>query len=479
MYSSRVRTVILVLCCAASLVHANGLVITNVALTNISGGSADIQFDLSWSNSWYSVVPEVGPLNVSSRDAAWVFAKFRVSGGSWKHAFLSSSNHTATGSTLIDVGANGGVTNVGVFIRRASESSGTQNCPGMRLRWDYTLNGLAGTNTVDICVLGIEMAYSDTGSFYVGLGRDRGTFYPAGSPSVPYLVQNESALSYGTNSGYLSHTNIGTTYGDLLGPVPAAFPKGYGAFYCMKYEISQGQYTDFLQLLDAGLAQTHFPNRAGNFRHTIGWNGVAYTNGAPDRACNYLTWANIRTYLDWAGLRPLTELEFEKACRGPLTANLGEFAWGDAAYVRATGFSGVDGSGAETVSPANANIFTDNGYSSGPARVGIFATASTIRRTAGSAYNGAMEMSGNLWEIVVTMGNPTGRLFTGQHGDGDPSTSLDTWPTNITGMGVRGGSYDSATNRCQTADRWFITDASYYSSTPFAGAGGRGARTAP
>jgi hypothetical protein len=48
-----------------SAVHANGLSITNVALTNVNSGVADIQFDLSWSNSWNAVVPEVGSTNQS------------------------------------------------------------------------------------------------------------------------------------------------------------------------------------------------------------------------------------------------------------------------------------------------------------------------------------------------------------------------------------------------------------------------------
>jgi hypothetical protein len=57
--------VILFFFCAVSAVHANGLSITNVALTNVNSGVADIQFDLSWSNSWNAVVPEVGSTNQS------------------------------------------------------------------------------------------------------------------------------------------------------------------------------------------------------------------------------------------------------------------------------------------------------------------------------------------------------------------------------------------------------------------------------
>ena len=476
--------VILFFFCAVSAVHANGLSITNVALTNVNSGVADIQFDLSWSNSWNAVVPEVGSTN-QSWDAVWVFAKFRVSGGPWKHALLSPTGHTATGGSLIEVGANPGGTNVGAFVRRAEINTwGTQTCPSMRLNWNYALNGLAGTNAVDISVLGIEMVYCCTGTFALGSDTDSGTFFEAPSSNLRYRVQSEGAILYGTTAGYLCHQNI-IQYGDLAGPIPDAFPKGYRAFYCMKYEISQGQYTDFLQLLDAGLALTNFPNKAGSSRHTIGWNGSTYTNGVLDRACNFLTWANIRTYLDWAGLRPMTELEFEKICRGSLTAVAGEFAWGDAAFVKATSYLGTDGGGSETVSPTHANIFAENGV--GPARVGIFATTTSTRREAGAAYCGAMEMSGNLWEIVVTPCHATGRLFTGVHGDGDPYTEPTNWPTvSLAGLGARGGAHDglgSSLFRCHTSDRWLIRDPGYYiTPTPAIGgysAGGRGVRTAP
>ena len=46
------------------------------------------------------------------------------------------------------------------------------------------------------------------------------------------------------NSGYLYYAS-GANTGDAAGPIPAAFPKGYAAFYMMKYDISQGQCANF------------------------------------------------------------------------------------------------------------------------------------------------------------------------------------------------------------------------------------------
>lgn len=60
----------------------------------------------------------------------------------------------------------------------------------------------------------------------------------------------------------------------------------------------------------------------------------------------------------------------------------------------------------------------------GPLRVGFAATGSTNGAQSGGGYYGAMELSGNLWERPVTVGNDTsgveigGRAFDGVHGNG-------------------------------------------------------------
>ena len=95
----------------------------------------------------------------------------------------------------------------------------------------------------------------------------------------------------------------------------------------------------------------------------------------------------------------------------------------------------------------NANYWYTRG-SIGPMRVGIFAANSSNsgRITAGASYYGIMELSGNLWERPVTIGNATGRGFTGLHGNGalDPSgaANVSNWPgTDAVGAGFRGGNW--------------------------------------
>jgi formylglycine-generating enzyme required for sulfatase activity len=251
----------------------------------------------------------------------------------------------------------------------------------------------------------------------------------------------------------------------------------------MKYEITQGQYTDFLNSLPSGYALARFPNQYGNRRHTIrdeNLDGI-YSADAPDRACNYLGWTDVSAYLDWAALRPMTELEFEKVCRGPMAPVPNEYAWGSSWTRHVDSWNGVDGSGTETANPTEANChyyyYPDNdAIRYGPARVGVFARAGSTRVEAGSGYYGVMELSGNVYEQAVTIGNSEGRSFIGNHGDGNLQTAPATWPLS-TGIGDQGGTFTHDGNR------WYEFRISDRSRTIMVGGrdhdrGGRGVRSA-
>lgn len=54
-------------------------------------------------------------------------------------------------------------------------------------------------------------------------------------------------------------------------------------------------------------------------------------------ACNWLTWMDGAAYTDWAALRPFTELEFEKAARGPQLVVNDEYSWGSTDLTQAEG----------------------------------------------------------------------------------------------------------------------------------------------
>ncbi len=98
----------------------------------------------------------------------------------------------------------------------------------------------------------------------------------------------------------------------------------------MKYEISQQGYVDFLNSLTQAQATTRKYNMTGtDYRYAITGNVVgSYATTNPFVVCNFISWADLAAYLDWSGLRPMTELEFEKSCRGTLPAVPNEYAWG-------------------------------------------------------------------------------------------------------------------------------------------------------
>ena len=450
---------------------ANNLTVTNVSIVNVSGGVAEIQFDIAWSNSWRYTETDSGRY-ITNHDAAWVFIKYRT-GTEWKHAWLTAAGHTASAGAKIDVASNGGDTNIGAYVYRAKDGNGNMVCNNMRLRWDYTKNGLTKTNDVDVSVHAIEMVYIPQCSFYVGSGgAESYYFYKYPNITEPYYITNSDAINIGTVTGELYYSGNG----DRTGPIPSTYPNGYKAFYCMKYEISQGQYADFLNFLPGGYDFEHYPDEYGNYRYTIHLTNSSYVADTPDRACNYLSWADVFAYCDWAGLRPMSELEFEKTCRGNLRPTPNEYAWGDTMIVSAQSFDGVDGSGTETVHEVTANCNYNRGVN-GPIRVGIFAKTATIRHQAGAGFYGVMELSGNIEERIVGVGVSKGREYFGNPGDGNVSTIPVSWPSSSTGegAGLKGGSWnDTNANIHKISDR---THAVQSYITRNQNRGGRGVRS--
>jgi formylglycine-generating enzyme required for sulfatase activity len=361
-----------------------------------------------------------------------------------------------------------------------------------------------------------------------------GTGYSAVPPvelsipnTIPFQITTEAALGIDNTNGNLWGTStigsstIGNTTGNPMATLNADYPKGYAAFYCMKYEISQGQYRDFLNALTyqqqatrtavvpTSAAGTGALQSSNDFRNGLdiqipgnattlvpavyGCNLNANTtyNEAADGewiACNLISWMDGCAYLQWSGLRPMTELEFEKACRGNQTAVREEYAWGNTTY---------DPIGSETLTNAGANNETSNNTNNnvansqdnilGPVRVGSFARAATTRTQAGATYYGIMDMSGNLWETTVTIGNATGRSFTGLHGSGSlnagGNATTASWPgivsgalTGAIGSGLRGGSWDGYDMDLRVSDRQIAVSAQASRNGSF---GIRGVRRAP
>jgi formylglycine-generating enzyme required for sulfatase activity len=462
--------------------QANNIQVSNGLLAgqNTAEGYWLVQFDLSWENSWRTdnLLPDDGN-NVGNWDAAWVFVKYRVGNGEWQHAKLHNSGHsTGTGTPAnLDIGVpnerlafhisdNPGV---GAFIYRSQNGSGTFSTTGNQLRWNYGVDDVDDDADLDIRVFAIEMVNVAQGPFWLGSGGNEiGRFRDGGlSNSQGFIVISTWTLCIEERSFCLwgNSTSGNSTIGST-GSLSSFFPTGINGYYSMKYSVSQQQYVDFLNTLTPVQAATRAYTDGQN-RNGISFTGEQYITSNPYVANNYMSWMDGAAYMDWSGLRPMTELEYEKAARGPLTPEANEYAWGWTNITRATGLSNA-GQSNELPTPfgANANFSSSGNPINGPVRVGSFAHGSTTRVQSGAGYWGIMELSGNLWERTVTVGNDSGRAFSGLHGDGlistDGNANTANWPGLVdgevidgTGSGIRGGNWFLDDSAMRVSDRRF------------------------
>jgi len=442
-------------------VNANNIAVSNTSITgqNTASNYTHVKFDISWENSWRTATLE------KNWDAAYVFVKYRIPPmNTWYHATLSYVDGTAandgntepTGAT-INTASDG----KGAFLYKSSTGIGNVNYTGAQLRWDYGADGLSDEDSVEVCVIAVEMVYVPQGAFYAGDGSVtslQGQF-ENGNSGTPLQITSEGALTLGgSGAGSLGNNNkTGMTsptvedFNDITSKtLPAAFPKGFNAFYCMKYEITQGQYADFLNKINLTQATARYMGAYNTAHQSITGTHPAFAADAPDRPLMLTNTLDIAAYLDWSGLRPMTELEYEKACRGTRPVTADEYAWGDVS-VKAGPVYTVTNPGAanETINAVpvigNAAYNATNGIR--PYRAGAIAAslATPNRVEAGATYYGIMEMSGNQYEAEIAVGRPEGRVFDGSHGDGNITAAgladVTNWPSSNLGFGLRGGCY--------------------------------------
>lgn len=453
----------------------------------------------------------------------------------WEQAWLGNVGHnpgsgmTAESGLLTPGAAYDSLSNpvLGAFIYRSGPGAGTINLTDAQLRWNYRSNGLSDAAIVEIQVFAIEMVFVPQGAFFVGPAdnnsitfqgseaRAGSSFIQAGiscEKEVPFRVntlagptfQGVNAASNALNLGARGNTDLTTT---ATATLAAGFPTGVEGFYAMKYELSQGNYREFLNTLTRtqqntrtttalAVGTTAVTNRyvmtnttTVTNRNGIRCDATVHTNqpivfyndlnanGTGNQGddgewipCNFLSWMDGAAYLDWAGLRPMTELEFEKASRGSDNPVAFENAWGDVSLVNTAYTLTNAGTANEQIgtnystAAGNAAYQATTAALAGPLRSGIFATASSTRKAAGASFWGIFELSGNLREQVVTTGNASGRAFTGMHGNGLLSqvghANVTAWPglvsgevTGATGAGERGGSWNDPLNDIAVASR--------------------------
>lgn len=449
-------------------VLANNIQVSNVSLTgkNTTNDTYQVQFDIGWDNSWRTSTGE------ANYDAAWIFIKFRLDPSlPWNHATLSAAGHSAPSGSTINVPAD----QKGAFIFRNSDGIGNVTFAGAQLQWNYGASGVPDNAVIEVRVMAVEMVQVPAGPFAIGDGSTSTDIfgqYEAGQTGAAFQVTGEASIVLGGNgAGNLNARNNGTGFDDYnystTQTLPATYPKGFNAFYGMKYELTEGQYVDFLNMLTPTQAASRFPNLTGTEGHTIDDNGPLpeiYVSSVPERACGGLSFNSQMAYADWAALRPMSEFEYEKMCRGNRPAIVGERAWGTAALHASTITLNNTGTANEALSGAGitavANHININLGNRRPWRSGSIAAGYGIptRIEAGAGYYGAMELCGNLVESYVATGTADARGFLGAAmGDGvltvAGAADVASWPTVSGSVQRRGGGYFDSTVRARVSDR--------------------------
>lgn len=412
---------------------ANGITVQKVSLadTNKTAKTVAIKFNLAWENSWRDSI---------NWDAAWIFVKFREPKDSvwrYRHLTMAGTGNTGTGPTAMKFAFPDD--KKGVFYYRAGIGSGHIKMDSIKLAWNYGLDSVTNIDSVEIKVFATEMVYIPGGHFSLGDGngkeRSINSFHLKNAPNNYVVITNKwSPLiftknttpgSIGNSMDDASLVNDGIRISgeagiDMNGDKVAEFPDyptGYRSFYCMKYDVTQGQYADFLNTLslrDLSTLPPGFPDttklkrlhpkfkyalqnldpilystQADLQRHTISLDTIdgKYTVSRPDRALAKGNGFYYTSFSDWSAMRPMSELEFEKTARGPLPPSYKtytssnnfssdttrawsgfEWAWGnDTAYARAVtgpmagsgGYTKLSYSGIEngTESFSNYNIY--------------------------------------------------------------------------------------------------------------------------
>jgi hypothetical protein len=344
-------------CAIASSAWASNLQLSGLdeVSVNTASGTMTFSFNLTQDNSWR---------NETNYDAVWIFMKYSTNGGAtWNHASMAGTGVNPAGFS-IPTGSQGQFEIMvpsdqkGFFVQRSGQAAGSIALTGVQFTWNYALDGVSASVAQAASTLhtiyGIEMVYIPQGAFYAGDGSSNSSteyaFTQGSGVTTPWYIQNQNAIqTTSAASGGYYYFNTGAKGDEFPSGstflIPASFPTGYQAFYLMKYQLTEGEWVAFFNTLPAtaksyrditsGNARTGGKNSQGVVnRNTISWNSAIPASAAvtmrPARPVSYVSWPDVAAYAEWAALRPITELEYEKAARGANNppAGPGEYVWG-------------------------------------------------------------------------------------------------------------------------------------------------------
>ena len=381
-----------------SLALANNMLVQNVTTTGNNAGvqTIQVQFDISWDNSWRDAI---------NWDAAWIFMKFKDANGLWQHCKLNQTGFTNGSGTANTVQVTSD--KVGSWLYRSAQGAGTFNTTGMQLQWNYGLSGLTDVTGLEVRVFAVEMVYVPEGEFnvaknfyYDGAYFFNGSINAPGSnfPVINTKLSPTLTYSDGTSDSIRIKGDAGIDTNNDGVIDNTTYPIGYRAFYCYKYELTEQQYADFLNTLTP--AQVSTLGIAGS---SITLSVGQYFSSTPNRVCGNSNAIRLFAIADWAGLRPMSLLEMNKASYGPLQPVAGFFSFPDLGY---PAWGSENGPGLPINNSNGNQILQDVGYNG---------NVSSTRSSSGSSYYGIMDLTWNVREPVIRLSD---YFFNSTNGNG-------------------------------------------------------------
>ncbi len=394
---------------STAIANANNISVSNTVLQNqdVENSTVEVKFDITWQNSF----SDTDGNGADFYDRAWIFVKYWVvdvdsETTGWHHATL-----TTGGAVTPTSDGKGAFVNIG---------------EDQTVKWNYGADDITVSSNVRVRLDAVEMVYIPAGSFVYNLAGIGGSTF--------------------NNYGAGSQVTV-TSASDIPTGAAAGWPNGYSAFYIAKYEVSQGQYADYLNMLSASDAGSRYTDNYDSSRQSVSYTsgndyGSRYSAGRPARGQNYLSWDDCRAYASWCGLRPLTEMEFEKAGRGGSTSSTNVYPWGETAPSSTT----------YTFDEATISQYYAcyNNTSAGPTDVGHYLSGDITRTDAqaGASVYGVTDLSGSLWEHLINCEH----LSVPSDGNGTLTWPI-SWPDAASGKGIRGGSWYSVATHLRVSGR--------------------------
>ena len=427
----------------------NHLVVTGVNLYGAtSAGLVSVGFTVAENNVTTGTSSGGGAYNT----ADWIFVKFSTQAGadgSWNHA-------TLTGGV---VGAGAALTaasdNKGVFLDHTANSA--YWTAGTTVTWNFGADNVV-LSKMRVKVFAVSMVHVPSGSYVYNAANAGGnTFNNYGNNAQATVTGPGVALGTGLNNLPLN--------------APVGWPNGYNSFYMGRYELTQGQYADFLNTIPSAQAATRYEPTVGS-GHNMTNAGVypnKYAAVDPNAAKNYLSYADAWSYFSWSGLRPPTEMEFEKAGRDiSAGSDARTYPWGNTAPDLVT-YTPPNETGTCIKKFMNYNntagctkVLDVGRYMSGD----VYRTA---EQTGASPW-GIADLAGNVWEFNIN------NSWLSVPGNGDGTLNLPgSWPVpGAATAGLRGGSWNNTAASGRVSARY---NACWATPDRDPGIGARAART--